>query len=215
MAFPSHRNPYNVRIEAVTVDGSPVSGAVITLYNNTQGTSTERTSTETDSNITINLSDCGDWVIGDVIHVKAVYGGNVKVSGNHETANPDYGKYEFGTLAITTGVFPHDPYMMRVEKVTDSSGDVASATLKFENVTKAAYKEITGAAGNSNGSYNLGDVGDWDDGDQIKVTATKGGETGYEAHTIVIATDHGYHDFGIVTITGGTAGDFVPRVIIF
>lgn len=96
--------------------------------------------------------------------------------------------------------FPRKPYIMRVEKVTDGA-DVASATLKFENVTKSLHKEITGTATNSNGSYDLGGVGDWDNGDEIKVTATKGVETGFETHTIVESTDHGRHNFGIVTIS--------------
>ena len=108
--------------------------------------------------------------------------------------------------------FPRKHYGMRVIKVTNASGDVASATLRFENTTKGTYKEITGTAGNSNASYNLGQVGDWDDADEIKVTATKGAETGYETHTITEATDHGRHDFGIITIE---AADFVPRVIMF
>lgn len=96
--------------------------------------------------------------------------------------------------------FPRKPYIMRVEKVTDGGGDVSSATLKFENVTKAAYKEITGTATDSNGSYDLGDIGDWDNSDEIKVTATKDAQTNYATHTIVEATDHGRHDFGTIAL---------------
>ena len=204
MAFPADRNPYNIRVTSVTVSGSPVSGAAITLYNDTKSTSTVKTSNETNSNISINLSECGDWTVGDIIHVKAAYGGNEKVSGNHTTASGDNGKFEFGTLAI--GAFPFNPYVMRVEKVTDAGADVASATLKFENVTKALYKELTGAATNSNGSYNLGDIGDWDDSDEIKVTATKATKDGSAAHTIAVASDHGRHDFGSIAITGVVTG---------
>ncbi len=102
--------------------------------------------------------------------------------------------------------FPvRDPYAMRVEKVINGSGDVASATLKFE-IVGGSYKEITGSVANSNATYDLGNVGDWTNGTQIKVTATKGAETGSKVYTIVEATDHGRHDFGTVTIAAaGTA----------
>lgn len=97
--------------------------------------------------------------------------------------------------------FPCKPYMMRVEKVTNGSGDVVSAILKFENVTKSIYKEITGTAINSNGSYNLGGIGYWDNGDEIKITATKETETGFKIHTIVESSDHGRYNFGIIAIS--------------
>jgi hypothetical protein len=96
------------------------------------------------------------------------------------------------------------PYAMRVEKVINGSGDVTGATLKFE-IVGGAHKEIIGAGTNSNGSYDLGNVGDWSDSQQIKVTATKGTETGSKVWTIAEATDHGKHDFGTITIAAAGA----------
>lgn len=101
--------------------------------------------------------------------------------------------------------FPvRNPYAMRVEKVTNGSGDVASATLKFE-IVGGSYKEITGTGTTSNATYDLGNVGDWTNSTQIKVTATKGAETGSKVWTIADATDHGRHDFGTITIAAAGA----------
>lgn len=99
MPFP--QVPYNVRVSSVVSDGNPVSGVTITLYNITKSTNTAKTSSESNSNITINLAECGDWDVGDVIYVKASYDGNIIPSSPHTTASGDNGKFDFGSLDIS------------------------------------------------------------------------------------------------------------------
>lgn len=106
MAFPMDRDPYNVRVSAVTDGGSPVSGASIKLENLTKATDTTKVSSETNSNITINLSECGDWDVGDQIQVTTTYAGKTGSSA-HTTASGDYGRYDFGSIAISTGGAAH------------------------------------------------------------------------------------------------------------
>lgn len=168
MAFPTARDPYNIRVTSVTVDGSPVSGAVITLYNSTKSTNTAKTSNETNSNITINLSECGDWTVGDIICVKASYGGDVASSSNHTTATGDNGRFEFGTIAITSGtgtwkkiMWSDDPMSITVRK--NSGSDVG--TRKRLNFIEGG--DITLAITDDSGSDEI----------DISVTSTGGGST--------------------------------------
>ena len=100
MAFP--QAPYTVRVSAVTDGGSPVSGASIELENLTKATSTTKVSGETNSNIAINLSECGDWDVGNQIKVTATYNGKTG-SSTHTTASVDNGKWDVGSIAISSG----------------------------------------------------------------------------------------------------------------
>jgi len=102
MAFPTARDPYIVRVSAVTDGGSPVSGASIKLENLTKATDTTKVSSETNSNIAINLSECGDWTVGDEIKVTATYDGKTG-SSTHTTASGDNGRWNAGSIAISTG----------------------------------------------------------------------------------------------------------------
>ena len=102
MAFPTNRAPYIVRVSAVTDGGSPVSGASIKLENLTKATSTTKVSNETNSNIAINLSECGDWSVGDQIKVTATYNGKTG-SSTHTTSSNDVGRWDVGSIAISAG----------------------------------------------------------------------------------------------------------------
>ena len=99
MPFP--QAPYNIRVPSVVADGNPVSGVTITLHNITKSTNTAKTSSESNSNITINLAECGDWDIGDVIYVEAEYDGNIMPSAPHTVVSGDNGRFDFGTLDIS------------------------------------------------------------------------------------------------------------------
>ena len=99
MAFP--QAPYMVRVSAVTDGGSPVSGASIELENLTKATSTTKVSSETNSNIAINLSECGDWDVGNQIKVTATYNGKTG-SSTHTTTSGDNGKWDVGSIAIAS-----------------------------------------------------------------------------------------------------------------
>jgi len=101
MAFPTARDPYIVRVSAVTDGGSPVSGASIKLENLTKATSTTKVSSETNSNIAINLSECGDWTVGDQIKVTATYDGKTG-SSTHTTSSGDNGRWDVGSIAIAS-----------------------------------------------------------------------------------------------------------------
>lgn len=101
MAFPTDRDPYNIRVSAVTDGGSPVSGASIKLENLTKATDTTKVSSETNSNITIHLAECGDWDVGDQIKVTATYGGKTG-SSTHTTASGDNGRWDAGSIAVSS-----------------------------------------------------------------------------------------------------------------
>lgn len=101
MAFPIAHDPYIVRVSAVTDSGSPVSGASIKLENLSKGTNTTKVSSETNSNVSINLSECGEWVIGNQIKVTATYGGKTGAS-THTTASGDNGRWDADSIAIAS-----------------------------------------------------------------------------------------------------------------
>ena len=102
---------YNVFVTAVTVDGTPASGATITLYNLTKGTDIARVSSESNSNIAFSLADLGDWDLGDTIRVKAAHSGHDQTS-DHPLESADLGKFDFGIIAITAGAGDAVPIIM-------------------------------------------------------------------------------------------------------
>ena len=104
MPFPGSRNPYIVRVSSVTDGGSPVSGASLKLEDVTNVTDTTEVSSETNSNIAINLSECGDWAIGNEIKITATYDGKTG-SNTHTTATGDNGYWSVGEIAITGDAF--------------------------------------------------------------------------------------------------------------
>lgn len=97
MAFP--QIPYYVQITKVQVNNIDVSGVQYTLENITKLTQILISSDELDSNIIINLSDCGDWDLGDNIKIIATYYGKI-ASGIHQVVSGDNNEYDFGTLAL-------------------------------------------------------------------------------------------------------------------
>lgn len=100
MTFP--QSPYNVHVGKVQDGGADVSGAQFKLENITKSTEKLKTSNESDSNITINVAECGDWDTGDVIKITATYGGK-NGSSTHTIAVGDYGEHDFGTLPLLSG----------------------------------------------------------------------------------------------------------------
>jgi len=100
MVFPENRNPYVVRVSSVTDGGSPVSGASLKLENVTNATDTTEISSEINSNVAINLAECGDWVVGNEIKITATYSGKSGYS-THTTAIGDNGYWNAGEIAIT------------------------------------------------------------------------------------------------------------------
>jgi len=91
------------------------------------------------------------------------------------------------------------PYVVRVQKVTDGGADVSGATIKLENVTKATDVSKTSSETNSNIAIPLAGAGDFDIGDEIKVTATYGGKNGSSAHTTA-GGDNGVWNVGELKI---------------
>ena len=100
MTFPIDRDPYIVFVSAVTDGGSPVSGTQFKLTNLTKNTYTLAMSNEADSNISINLSNCGDWDIGDNIKIMASYYGKIG-SSTHQVTSSDNGYHDFGTITLS------------------------------------------------------------------------------------------------------------------
>ena len=105
MPFPDNTNPYVVRVGSVTDGGSPVSGASLKLENVTNVTDTTKVSSEANSNIAINLSECGDWAIGNEIKITATYDGKI-ASDTHTTAAGDNGYWNVGTLTLESDFVP-------------------------------------------------------------------------------------------------------------
>lgn len=101
MSFP--QSPYNIRVGKVQVDSVDVSGAQFRLKNTTKSTETLKTSSETDSNITINLAECGDWNINDNLELVISYNGKV-ATGTHQVVAADNGRHDFGTVALLENV---------------------------------------------------------------------------------------------------------------
>ena len=118
MAFP--QAPYTVRVSAVTDGGSPVSGASIELENLTKATSTTKVSNETNSNIAINLSECGDWDVGNQIKVTATYNGKTG-SSTHTTTSGDNGKWDAGSIAIASAGAAHGLRIISIHTPSSSS----------------------------------------------------------------------------------------------
>ena len=98
MAFP--QSPYNVRVGKVQVNSVDVAGAQFRLKNTTKSTETLKASDETDSNITINLAECGDWDLNDNIEIEVSYYSKVG-SATHQVVSGDYGFHNFGTIALS------------------------------------------------------------------------------------------------------------------
>lgn len=78
--------------------------ASLKLENVTNVTDTTKVSSETNSNVAINLSDCGDWAIGNSIKVTVTYDGKTG-SDTHTTATGDNGYWNVGEIAITGDAF--------------------------------------------------------------------------------------------------------------
>lgn len=97
MPFP--QSPYYVQVTKAQVASVDVSGAQYRLENTTKSTETLKYSSESDSNITINLSECGDWDLNDNIKISASYYGKVK-SSTHQVVSGDNSEHDFGTLAL-------------------------------------------------------------------------------------------------------------------
>lgn len=98
MAFP--QAPYTIRVGKVQVNSVDVSGAQFRLENTTKSTETLKSSSETDSNITINLAECGDWDINDNIKLTGYYYGKVG-SSVHQVVAGDNGAHNFETIALS------------------------------------------------------------------------------------------------------------------
>lgn len=97
MAFP--RAPYYVHVTKAQVSSADVAGAQYRLENMTKSTEMTGMSNETDSNISFNLAECGDWDLNDTIKITASYYGKI-VSSTHQVVSGDYSEHDFGTLAL-------------------------------------------------------------------------------------------------------------------
>ena len=98
MSFP--QMPYYVLVSKVQLSSVDVSGTQFRLENVTKSTETTGASTETDSNITFNLAECGDWALNDNIKITASYYGKI-VSSTHQVVSGDNSEHDFGTLALS------------------------------------------------------------------------------------------------------------------
>lgn len=97
MPFP--QSPYNIRVGKVQVDSVDVSNTQFRLENTTKSTETLKSSSETDSNIAINLAECGDWDINDNIKITGYYYSKVG-SSVHQVVSGNNGSHDFGTIAM-------------------------------------------------------------------------------------------------------------------
>lgn len=97
MPFP--QSPYYVQVTKAQVASVDVSGVQYKLENTTKSTETLKSSSESDSNITINLAECGDWDLNDNIKITATYYGKL-ISDTHQVVSGDNSVHDFGTLAL-------------------------------------------------------------------------------------------------------------------
>ena len=102
---------------------------------------------------------------------------------------------------------PIAPYLVSVERVTLNGVNTSQTEFVLKNnTTGGSVAAITSNESNSNIIINLADAsGDiWEVGDVIQITATKGAySTTPASHTIADA-DNEQHDFGTISITGGS-----------
>lgn len=98
MSFPP-QTPYYVHVTKVQDANVDVSGAQFKLKNVTKGTEAVEMSEEPDSNISINLAECGDWDLNDVIKITATHYGKI-TEESHQVVPEDYSDHDFGTLAL-------------------------------------------------------------------------------------------------------------------
>jgi len=92
--------PYMVMISNVEKsNGDSIKGASIKLKNNTKYTDHTKTSNEFDSNIIINLSELGDWSIGDSLTIEVTYR-NITKSKSHTIGLGDLGRFNFGEFSF-------------------------------------------------------------------------------------------------------------------
>lgn len=101
MPFP--QPPYNVRVGKVQFNSGDISGARFRLKNTTKDTDIVKTSSETDSNITINIAECGDWDLNDNLELVVSHNGKV-YTGTHQAVAADNGRHDFGTVALLENV---------------------------------------------------------------------------------------------------------------
>lgn len=94
-------SPYHIFVTAVhNSGGSAVSGAQFTLKNTTKSTQTIATSSESDSNIVLNVADCGEWDTGDDIELEVSFGTENKTeSTTINTVTHPMGR-EFGLIVL-------------------------------------------------------------------------------------------------------------------
>ena len=97
MAFP--QTPYYVQVSKSQVSSVDVAGVQYRLENTTKSTETLKSSSESDSNIIINLAECGDWDLNDNIKITASDYGKI-ASSTHQVVSGDNSEHDFGTLAL-------------------------------------------------------------------------------------------------------------------
>ena len=109
MPFPTGSNPYTIRVSNAQVDGADISGTQFKLINLTKNTEVLAMSNEADSNISIDLSNCGDWDLGDNIKIMASYYSKIG-SSTHQVVSGDNGYHDFGTISLSD-VITRNPSM--------------------------------------------------------------------------------------------------------
>ena len=98
-------SPYHIFVTAVhNSGGSAVSGAQFTLKNTTKSTQTIATSSESDSNIVLNVADCGAWDNGDGIELEVSFGTENKTETTtvDTVTHPAGGEFGLIVLEITS-----------------------------------------------------------------------------------------------------------------
>lgn len=102
--MPPPNNPYLIHVTVVNASsGSPVSGAQFTLKNTTKSTqATQVTSNESNSNIALNMADCGDgdWTTGDNVELDVTYGGENKTEVTSINTSTHPSGRELGTITL-------------------------------------------------------------------------------------------------------------------
>lgn len=101
MAFP--QAPYYISVNKAQINSIDIVGVQYRLENLTKVTEVLRASVEVDSNITINIAECGDWNINDDMKITASYYGKL-VTSTHQITAGDNNMHDFGILELTDPV---------------------------------------------------------------------------------------------------------------
>lgn len=150
---PMPRAPYIIHVTAVNDSGgAPVSGAEFTLKNTTEGTQVVKTSNESNSNIAINVADCGDWTTGDNLELDVTYAGEDKTEATSINTSTHPSGRELGTITLESTAQDAAMPLSMAQGVANTASMVSDAAMTLSHLTGVA----DGGQANAEGALTLG-----------------------------------------------------------